>query len=138
MLASLLARVGSVAAVAAIAVTGATATAGAASAATTHPQRLATHLSIAKVPAVLHHKHVVVIAGDLRSHRIPLRDKVVFLDRKTASSGWVVVGRELTHRFGHVAFVVDPKVNARYMLVFKGSLNFRPSHSRVVIVKARA
>lgn len=138
MRASILARAGSVVAAAAIAASGAMATAGAASAATTHAPRLATHLSIAKVPAVLHHRHVALIIGDLRSHRIPLRDKVVFLDRRTATSGWVVVGRELTHRFGRVAFVVDPKVNARYALVFKGSLNFRPSHSRVVTVKAKA
>ncbi|GEM_PF-945017 len=138
MRASLLARAGSLAAAAAIAVTGATATAGAASAATTNVPRLATHLSIAKVPAILHHRHVAVIVGDLRSHRVPLRGKVVYLDRRTADSKWVVVGREVTHRFGGVAFVVDPKVNAQYVLVFRGSLNFSPSHSRVVTVKAKA
>jgi hypothetical protein len=137
MRASLVARIGSVAAAAVIAATGALATAGAAGAATTHV-RLPTHLSVAKVPATLHHRHVAVIVGHLRSHRVPLRGKVVFLDRRTATGKWVVVRKEVTHRFGNVAFVVDPKVNAHYVLVFNGSRNFRPSRSRVVVVKARA
>jgi hypothetical protein len=137
MRSSLLVRAGSVAAAAAIATTGAMATAGAAGAATTHP-RLATHLSIAKRRAILHHMHAVVIAGLLRSHKVPLRNEVVFLERRTAGTAWVVAGRERTHRLGGVAFVVTPKVNAQFVLVFKGTRNFRPTHSRVINVKAGA
>ncbi|HXP19790.1 MAG TPA: hypothetical protein VN840_09120 [Streptosporangiaceae bacterium] len=137
MRASLLARAGSVAAAAVIAVTGAVATAGAADAAA-HVRRLPTHLSIAKVPAILHHRHVAVIVGDLRSHRVPLAGKIVFLDRKTPGGPWVVVRKEVTRRHGEVAFVVSPKLNARYVLVFKGTLNFSPTRSRVVVVRARA
>jgi hypothetical protein len=137
MRASLLARAGSVAAATVVALTGAMATAGAAGAATTPARRLPTHLIVAKVLVVRHNRHVAVIVGDLRSHRVPLRDKVVDLDRRTARGRWIVVGREVTHRFGSVAFAVAPRVDAQYVLVFKGSPNFSPSRSRVVTVKAK-
>src|ERR1039458_9243264 len=127
MRASLLARAGSVAAAAVIATSGAMATASAAGAAAAHERRVATHLSISKEQAVAHHKHVVVIGGRLTSHNVPLRGKVVNLDRRTAHAKWVVVGKEVTHKRGAVAFVVCPKVSARYALSFKGSLNFRTS-----------
>src|ERR1039458_2507913 len=104
----------------------------------THARRLPTHLSISKEQAVAHHKHVVVIGGRLTSHNVPLRGKVVYLDRRTAHAKWVVVGKEVTHKRGAVAFVVCPKVSARYALSFKGSLNFRTSHSKVVTVQAKA
>ena len=132
---SLLTRAGSVAAAAAIATTGAIATAGAAGAATPPARRLPTHLSIVKLRAIANHKHVTVIAGRLTSLRFSLRGKEVFLDRKTPASGWIVVGHEQTSRFGDVAFVVNPKVTARYALVFDGTRNFRASHSQVVTVQ---
>src|ERR1022692_1589711 len=138
MRASLLARVGSVAAAAVIAVTGSMATAGAAGAATAPVRRLSTHLSIVKLSEVRGNRRVEAIAGALSSHRIPLRDKVVYLDRRTATGGWVVVGKEVTHRFGAVVFPVPAKVSARYVLVFRGSPNFRPVRSRVVTVRAKA
>jgi hypothetical protein len=138
MRASLLVRAGSLATAVVIAGGGAMVTAGAANAAVAHPKRLPTHLWIAKVPTVVHHKHVAVIAGDLRSHNVPLRGKIVFLDRKTAGHKWTVVRKEVTRRHGGVDFVVSPKVDARYVLVFQGSANFTRSHSRVVAVKAKA
>jgi len=49
-----------------------------------------------------------------------------------------VVRKEITRRHGEVAFVVDPKVSARYVLVFRGTANFMPSRSRVVVVRAKA
>jgi len=134
MRATMLARAGSAAA-AAIAATGAIATAGAASAATRHVRPLPTQLSIAQLRAVAHHKPVALIAGRLTSFRFPLPGKEVFLDRGTPQTGWVVVGRERTGRFGDVAFVVSPKVTARYALVFAGTPQFRASHSRVVLDK---
>jgi|CZKT01.1.fsa_nt_gi hypothetical protein len=135
MRASLLARAGSLAAAAAIATTGAMATAGAAGAATTHPRRLPTHLAIAKVSAVAHHPRLKILLGDLTSHRVPLRGKTVYLDRRIAHHKWAVVGHEVTDKRGAVAFVVDPRKNAHFVLVFRGGPNFSPSRSRVVTVK---
>jgi hypothetical protein len=128
-----MARVGSVATAAVIATGGAMATASAAGATTTH--KLPTHLSIIKHRARVHHHVVTVIGGRLTSDHHALRGKVVFLDRKVPGHKWVQVRREVTNRHGAVAFVVSPKVEARFVLVFKGSPNFQPSHSRVVTVK---
>jgi hypothetical protein len=130
MRASLLTRVGSVAAAAAIATTGALATAGAAGASTT-VKRLPTHLSVAKVPAP--HDHTVIV-GRLTSFKRPLRDEVVYLDRKHGIF-LVQVAHEKTDKFGAVAFIVDPPKTTEYVLVFKGSVNFSPSHSSFVTVR---
>jgi hypothetical protein len=138
MRATTLARAGSVATAAVIAAGGAMATASAASAAPAAP-KLATHLLIAKHRAVEHHKKVTVIGGDLRSHKSGLVGKVVFLDRKVPGGQWTQVGKEVTGKLGGVVFVVNPQVTARFVLVFKGDANFRPSHSRVVsVVKPKA
>lgn len=135
MRSSLLARrVASVAAAAAIATTGAMAVGGAAGASTTHAKRLPTHLSIADKRAVEHHKHVTVIGGRLTSFRFSVRGKVVFLDR-VAGHKLAIVGRERTGRGGGVAFVVDPRKAAHFVLVFPGTRNFHSSHSRVITVK---
>ena len=130
MRASLLTRAGSIAAAAAIATTGALATAGAAGAAPA-VKRLPTHLSIAKIPAP--HDHVVIV-GRLTSFKRPLRDEVVYLDRK-AGIFLVQVAHEKTDKFGAVAFIVDPPKTTQYVLVFKGSVNFSPSHSTFVTVR---
>ncbi len=130
MRASLLTRVGSIAAAAAIATTGALATAGAAGA-TAHVKRLPTHLSIAKIPAP--HDHVVIV-GRLTSFKRPLRHEVVYLDRR-AGIFLVQVAHEKTDRFGAVAFIVDPPKTTQYVLVFKGTVNFSPSHSSFVTVR---
>ena len=135
MRASLLTRAGAATAAGAIAVTGAMVTTGAANAATTHVRRLPTHLSIAKRHAVEHHRHLTVIGGDLRSRRFGLRDKVVYLERRTPGTKWAVAGHETTNRFGQVAFAVNPAATTRFVLVYKGSKNFRASRSRVVTVK---
>jgi hypothetical protein len=135
MRASLMTRAGSVAAAAVIATTGAMATAGAASASTHHMRRLPTHLSALRVRAVAHHKHTVVIAGRLTTFRFPLRGRVVFLDR-IAGKSLVMVGRERTNRAAVAAFMVDPKVTARFVLVFDGTRHLHSSHSRIVVVRA--
>jgi hypothetical protein len=135
MRASLLTRAGSAAAIGALAITGAMATTGAADAATAH--RLPTHLAIAKRHAVEHHKRITVIGGVLRSHTVALKDKTVFIDRRAPGGKWAVIGHEQTNRFGQVAFVVNPKATAQFVLVYKGSVNFLPSHSRVVTVKVK-
>jgi hypothetical protein len=136
MRASLLTRAGAATAAGAIAFTGAMVTAGAADAATAH--RLPTHLGIAKRHATEHHRRITLIGGDLRSHRVPLRGRTVYLDGRLPGHKWVVVGHENTGRRGQVVFAVDPKITARYKLVYKGTKTFRPSQSRVVTVKGRA
>jgi hypothetical protein len=135
MRASLMTRAGSVAAAAVIATTGAMATAGSASASTHHARRLPTHLSALRARAVAHHKHTFVIAGRLTTFRFPLRGRVVFLDR-IAGKSLVMVGRERTNRAAVAAFVVDPKVTARFVLVFDGTRHLHSSHSRIVVVRA--
>lgn len=136
MRASLLTRAGAAAAAGAMALTGAVVTAGAADATTVH-HRLPTHLGIAKRHATEHHKRITLIGGQLRSRRFALRDKTVYLDGRLPGHKWVVVGHESTSKRGLVAFPVDPKITARYKLVFKGSQNFRPAVSRVVVVKGK-
>lgn len=134
---SLLVRVGSAVAAAAIATAGAMAMTSAADAAAAHHvPKLATSLSIRKVSFPRH--HFAVISGDLRSHRVPLRDKVVYLESRTKGTRFAVVAHEVTHRRGWVAFKVSPSVTTRYVLVFKGSPNFRRCRSGVVTVRAKA
>jgi hypothetical protein len=135
MRASLLTRAGSVAAAAVIATTGAMATAGAANASTHHARRLPTQLFALTAPAVAHHRHTAVIAGRLTTFRFPLRGRVVFLDRIVGMS-LVKMGRERTNQAGVAAFVVDPKVTARFVLVFEGTRHLHSSHSRIVVVRA--
>jgi hypothetical protein len=139
MRASLMTRAGSVAAAAVIATAGAMATAGAASASTHHARhcvrRRTTHLSVVKTQAVARHTHVFVIAGRLTTLRSPLRDRNIILDRIRGKS-LVKVGHECTNKAGVAAFVIDPKVTARFVLVFEGSRHLHSSHSRVVVVRA--
>ncbi len=134
MRASLMARAGSVAAAAVIATTGAMAAASAADASTHLARRLPTHLSVVKVRAVAHHRRTFVIAGRLSTFGHGLRGRVVFLDR-IAGRHVVKVGRERTGRAGVAAFVVDPKVTARFVLVFEGTPRLHSSHSRIVVVR---
>jgi hypothetical protein len=138
MRASLMTRAGSVAAAAVIATTGAMATAGAAGASTHHgrhhARRLTTHLSVFKARAVAHRRHVFVIAGRLTTHGHPLGDRSVFLDRIKGKS-LVKLRGECTNDAGVAAFVVDPKVTERLVLVFEGNRHLHSSHSRVVVVR---
>jgi hypothetical protein len=134
MRASPMTRAGSVAAAAVIATTGAMAAASAADASTHHAHRLPTHLSVVKVRAVAHPRRVFVIAGRLTTFGHGLRDRVVFLDR-IGRKDLVRVGRERTDRVGVAAFVVDPRVTARFVLVFEGTPRLRSSHSRIVVVR---
>lgn len=135
MRASLMTRAGSVAAAAAIATTGVMVTAGAADASTAQP-RLATHLGVAKRPGKEHGHHVTWILGRLstKHHNIGLRGRLVFLDRVT-KKGLVQIGHERTGAHGRVAFAVDPKGVAVFVLVFKGTKHLDASHSHAVVVK---
>jgi hypothetical protein len=139
MRASLFTRAAAVAATTVIATTGGTAVAGAAGAAAAHAHahiRPHTHLSIATKPVVEHHKHATVIAGRLTTVRgRSLPGRVVFLFRLAPKHWPLNVGREVTGKFGGVAFVVDPKIRTHYVLVFEGTRRFHSGHSRVVSVK---
>jgi hypothetical protein len=136
MRASLMTRAGTVAAAAAIATTGVMATAAAADASTAHHPRLATHLGVGKRHAVEHGHHFTVLLGRLstRHHNMGLRGRLVFLDRVT-KKGLVQIGHERTGAHGRVAFAVDPKGVAVFVLVFKGTPHLHASHSHAVIVK---
>jgi hypothetical protein len=133
MRASLLTRAGSVAAAAAIATTGVMATAAAADASTAHHPRIATHLGAGKKHGA---HHVTWVLGRLstKHHNIGLRGRLVFLDRIT-KSGLVQIGHERTGAHGRVAFAVDPKGTAVFVLVFKGTPRLHSSHSHLVVVK---
>lgn len=134
---SLLVRVGSAVAAAAIATAGAMAMTSAADAATANRvPKLVTSLSIRKV--TFPRRHFALIGGDLRSDRVPLRDKVVYLESRTADTRFRVVAHERTHLLGLVVFKVSPKATTRYKLVYKGSPNFRACSSGVVTVRAGA
>jgi hypothetical protein len=133
---TLLTRVGATAAAAAIAATGVLATASVADAATTHVRKLPTSVSVRKVAHPAHGYDTV--SGVLRSHRARVRDKVVYLERKTATTKFVVVAHKITGRHGGVAFRVSPAVTTKYELVFRGTPNFRHSHSGVVTVRVKA
>ena len=145
---SLLTRVGAAAAAAAMATTAVIATASAAgaavlpaastaSAAVPHVAKLHTSLSIRS--ATDRRRHFAVIGGTLRSRLVPVRGEVVYLESRTAGRHFAVVRREITHRHGGwVAFRVSPAATTRYVLVFRGSPNFRQSHSGVVTVRAGA
>jgi hypothetical protein len=136
MRASFVTRAGSLVAAAVIATTGAAAVAGAAGASTAAVRRHPTHLSIGTHRAVVHHKHVTVIAGRLTSGKIALRDRLIFLDRVVGPKHKLVhVRREHTNKNGAVAFVVAPKSATRYVLVFPGTPRFHSSRSAVVTVK---
>jgi hypothetical protein len=135
MRSSLMTRAGSVAAAAVIATTGAMATAGAASASTHHARRLPTHLAALKARAVAHQKHVFVVAGRLTTLRSPLQGRLIVLERIVGKSV-VRIGDERTNHAGVAAFVVDPKVTARFVLVFEGTRHLHSSHSRIVLVRA--
>jgi hypothetical protein len=135
---SLLTRVGATAAAAALATSGAMVASSAADASAAHVRKLHTSLSIRKV----NHPKLGfdVIRGSLHTRRVPLRDKIVYLESRTKGTKFAVVAQQLTHKHGGwVAFKVTPTTTAtRYVLVFKGSPNFRHSHSGVVTVKAKA
>jgi len=132
MRASLLTRAGSVAAAAAIATTGVMAAAGAADASTA-PHRLATHLGAGKKDGA---NDVTWVLGrlSLKHHNIGLRGRLVFLDRIT-KKGLVQIAHERTGAHGRVAFAVDPKGTAVFVLVFKGTKHLHSSHSHAVVVK---
>ncbi len=133
---SLLLRAGSAAAATAIGGTGIAVTAGAANAAVTHPPKLPTSLSVRV--ATHPYYHFDVVSGVLKSHRVPLRDELVYLESRPAGSTakFDVLAKDRTGRYGEADFRVKPATATRYVLVFPGSPNFRAARSAAVTVKS--
>ncbi len=127
-----LGRVAAAATAGAIAVTGVIAGAGAAGAAVTHARRLPTSLSVREAPHPV--RHFDSVSGTLRSRRVALRGKVVYLAARPAGTDrrFLVLAAGRTGRHGGVAFRVHPAVRTRYVLVFAGSANFQAARSGVV------
>lgn len=136
---SVKARLGAFAAAAAIATSGATTMTGVADAATAYPasRRLPTELSAhASKPVTRHHLTLATISGRLTSLRIPMRGKVVWLERRGPRGGWTAVRKQGTHMFGHVIFRVHERRTSSFRLAFRGTRTLKPSVSGPVMVKA--
>ena len=118
---------------AAAAVLAALALAGPANAAVVH-HRAHTTLSIVSYRNVIWAGHKDWVGGALRVRRHGVAKEVVLLDR-VVRGRLVPVQVELTNKSGWVAFVVRPKVTARYELVFEGTRRLAPTHSGVVTIK---
>jgi hypothetical protein len=132
-------RLGAFAAAAAIAASGAATMSGVADAATSDPgvRRLPTELSAhAGKPVMRHHLTLAAISGRLTSRRIPLRGKVVWLDRRGPRGHWTAVRKQRTHMFGRVFFRVHERRTSSFRLDFRGTQALRPSVSSPVMVKA--
>jgi hypothetical protein len=130
---SLLTRAGAATAATAIALTGAAVTSSAADASTHHWRKLPTSLSIRLV------KHTKdgfdVVRGQLRCRHVPLRNKTVLLESRTATTTFTVVDSGTTGVHGVVRFKVPlPSETTKYKLVFAPHRNFRGSHSGVVTI----
>ena len=101
-------------------------------------RRLPTSLSVREVthPA----RHFDWVGGVLKSRRVALRGKLVYLEGRRAGTDrrFTVLAAGRTGRHGGVAFRVHPAHRTRYVLVFRGSPDFRPSHSGVVTPRAVA
>jgi hypothetical protein len=129
-----LARAGAATAATAIALAGAALTSTAADATVHHGPKLSTSLSVRLV------KHTKdgfdVVRGQLRSHHVPLRNKTVLLESRTATTTFAVVDQARTGAHGVAAFKVAlPAETTKYKLVFAPHPNFRASHSGVVTIR---
>jgi len=107
--------------------------AGPANAAPAHPPRVHTTLSIVQSRNVIKPGQKDVISGRLVADRYGLAHKFVYLDRWFGK--WVPVRVGLTGPKGWISFAVWPRVTAHYMLVYRGSQVFAPTHSGVVTVR---
>ena len=106
---------------------------------TTHvPHRLATSLSIRRVPRETSTGIIDTVRGSLRVRHLGLPNgPVVLLARAVGSSAWTFEGTQLTGRHGVVKFAVDPAEDSAYRLAFLGTARLQPSRSGVVRVAAR-
>jgi hypothetical protein len=137
---SLLTRFGMFALAGAIATTGALATTGMASASTAAPAaaqaRHATTLSIhSSKHHITHAGRKVIVRGVLRSDGARLAGKTVRLFRAFPGHGFKRIRKMKTNALGKVRFVLHPVRTARYVLVFRGTKDFKPHLSRIIRIR---
>jgi hypothetical protein len=130
---SLAVKVGAVVATAAVAVSGAMAAADASTAAS-HPQKIATALSIGNTTPKAHpHQTTAWIYGQLTApndHNAPIRFHWVVLQRLGRRGHWYGVQAERTGRNGRVRFFVHVRKTAvTFRLIFRGNANLAKSVS---------
>ncbi len=138
---SVKARLGAFAVAAAIATSGAATMAGTADAAVSHPslRRLPTELSVhASKPVTRQHVTLATISGKLTSSRLPLRGKVVWLERRGRHGHWIALRQQRTHLTGRVMFRVHELRTSAFRLAFRGTRLLKPSVSAIAVVKAAA
>ncbi|HET7016395.1 MAG TPA: hypothetical protein VFI65_20910 [Streptosporangiaceae bacterium] len=134
---SVLARFGSAAAVAGLALAGALAPATASAAVSTHHHhKIATHLFVRShaVKGTGHKSDNIV--GLLLAARHRIVGKTIVLESRTHKTKFAVVASAKTDKNGLVKFTVTPTTRTAYVLVFKGTANFRHSRSAVIVLKA--
>lgn len=117
----------------AIAATALLTIAGTASASATTPKKPTT-LSIVAAKSKITVGQSDTISGTLASHKTPVAGRIVILDKRVGAGHWFAAEEKFTGKYGKVSFVVAPKVDTRYELVFKGGPIYSPSHSGVVTV----
>jgi hypothetical protein len=137
---SLLTRCGALALTAAIATTGALASTGMATAGTAGPAaaqaRHATTLSIhSSKHHITHAGRKVIVRGVLRSDGTRLAGKTIRLFRAFPHHGFKLIRKMKTNAIGKVRFVLHPQHTARYVLVFRGTKDFRPHVSHVIVIR---
>jgi len=116
-----------------------------ANAATTHPAKVKepTILTAKVGPTHINKKHpfgAAHILGQLTGTGTPapqISGKRILLERENKKGQWVVVQRGRTGRHGFVHFLVHHVAKgATFELVFRGTANFAPSTSNVIVISA--
>ena len=133
-------KAGTVVATAGLAIGGVAATANAA---TAHKVKEITYLHATVGPTHINKKHpfgAARITGQLTGVGTPapqISNQRILLERENASGRWVVVQHATTGRHGYVRFLVHRVAKgATFVLVFRGSKNFAPSISNVIVITA--
>jgi hypothetical protein len=134
---SLLTRVGTFALAGAIATAGALATTGMASASTAGPAAAqARHATALSIHSSKHHitdaGRKVIVRGVLRSDGVRLAGKTVRLFRAFPGHPFKSIRKMKTNSIGKVRFVLHPRHTARYILVFRGTKDFKPHISSII------
>jgi hypothetical protein len=117
----------------AIAATAVLAGAGAASASTTTTGKTPTQLAVSVAKGSITVGHSDTVGGYLHAGKTPVAGRIVILDKwSSTAKKWYSVEEKFTGKSGKVAFGVDPKSTAWYVLVYKGGPIYKPTHSAEV------
>jgi hypothetical protein len=137
---TLAAKAGTVIAVAGLAIGG---VAASANAATAHKVKEPTVLTAKVGPTHINKKHPYGAAhftGHLTGVGTPapqISRQPILLERENAKGHWVITQRGRTGYHGYVRFLVHRVAKgATFRLVFRGSKNFAPSTSNVIVISA--